>query len=153
MHDLPGHHPLTLDEGTLREPALVGRVGDALHLGLVLPHDPEARVRHPLCQLPVVGEEHQALGAKIQPSHREDPLCHAPAEQVQDRAAPFRILGRGDHTHRLEEKDVAQPPRWLQALAVDLDRIGLRIHLVPEAGRRTVDGDPAFAHELLRVAT
>jgi hypothetical protein len=146
-------HPLPFDDRAALELGAIVLVGHTPHLGHVLAQHPVARVRHPQGKLPVVGQDHQAFGVEVEAAHREDALGDLASEQIQDGRAPLGILGRGDEAARLVEQDVAQPLRRLEALPVDLHRIRAQLGLVSELRGAAVDGDPALADQIFRLAT
>jgi hypothetical protein len=149
---LAGHDALPLDDRPFGQTPLVGLVGNTPNLGLVLPRHAELRMGQPLRQITVVGQQHQALGAVVQPSHRKHSLPRANANQVEDGLPALRVVGCGDNAHGLVEQNVAQDLIQLEALAVDLDRVVLRVGLVANLGNPTVDRHSTLANQVLGIA-
>ena len=146
-------HPLPFDDRASLELGTVVLVGYAPHLDHVLAQHPVAGVRHPQGELPVVGQDHQAFGVVVEAAHREDPLGDLAPEEVQYGRAPLGVLGCSNKAARLVEQDVAKPLRGLEAFPVHLHRVGAQLGLVSELRGAAVDGDPALADQLLRLAT
>ena len=150
--DLVRDYPLALDNRSLLQPGAIISVRDAPNLGHVLAQHPVTGVRHSEGKLPVVGQDHQAFGVVVEPAHGEDPLGDLATEQVEDRRPPLRVLRRRHKPPRLVEKDISQALRGLEALPVDLHRVGAQVGLVSQFRGAAVDGDPALADQLLSLA-
>jgi hypothetical protein len=109
-------------------------------------------VRHPQCELAVVGEDDQALRTVVEAADGENALAHLAAESIEHRRTAFGVVVGRDHTGRLVEQDVAQRLRRPEALAVDLDRVAGEVGLIAQLGRSAVDGHAPFPDPTLRVA-
>jgi hypothetical protein len=147
-----GDDPLALDERAPGELGPVYFIGHALHLGEVLPQHAVARVGHAQRELAVVGEDDQTLRTVVEATDREHALAHLAAEGIEHRRTAFGVVVGRDHTGRFVQQDIAQRLRRPEALAIDLDRVGGKVGLVPELGRPTVDGHAPFPDPILRVA-
>jgi hypothetical protein len=99
----------------------------------------EARVREPVRQLSVVGEEDQSFALKVQSSHREE----TPRQRHQVAYCLAVPLGRerGDDAPRLVQGDVKMCFRAGKPAAINPDIVPRRVGLAPQCGRLAVDGD------------
>ena len=124
------------DDGGRRPPALEGHaaaqpiegalLGHAAHAGVVLALDLVARVQQTRGEVPVVGEQQQALRVVVEAAHRVDVLAHL-RQQVEHRRPLLRVLPRGHVAARLVEEDVAVARGDAHALAVDADVVMRRV--------------------------
>ncbi|SIJ35147.1 Uncharacterised protein [Mycobacteroides abscessus subsp. abscessus] len=104
-------------------------------------------------QLPVVGEQDEALGVGVEASDVEDPLG-AVADVVAEVLAPLGVLHRRDDPGGLVEREVDLLRARRDPQGVDVDRLGLRIDAGAELGDDVpVDLDPSVEDELLARAT
>jgi hypothetical protein len=146
------HDPATLDRRAPRNPGASLFIRDTLHLRQVFAKHAVPGVRDPHGEVAVVGQNHQPFGEEIEPPNRVEPLVDPAAQQGEHSRAPLRVFGGGDETRRLVEKDVAKPLRQTQTLAVDLDRVALKVSPVAELRPPAVDRHPALADHLLGFA-
>ncbi|HQT94716.1 MAG TPA: hypothetical protein PK435_08795 [Thermoanaerobaculaceae bacterium] len=151
QREIVGDDPLALDIRAPRELGPVRLIRHALHFGEVLPQNAVARVRHPQCELAVVGEDDQTLRTVVEAADGKHALPYLATESIEHRRTAFGVVVGRDHAGRLVEQDVAQRLRRSEALAVDLDRIVRKIGLVAKLGRMPVDGDASLADPILRV--
>ena len=101
----------------------------ALDLGEVLLLDAVARVREPVGQLAVVGEQQQPLGVGVEPADRE----HAGLgrDEVDDGGSAVGVLGRRHDTGRLVQEVV--------------DEVGARATTAPSTSRTSTSAIDARA--------
>ncbi len=79
-----------------------------------------------MCQLPVVGDQQQALAVGVEPPDVEQAGCVV-GHQVRDgRSAPV-VRHRRQHPDRLVQREVNQARLGHDPCAVDLDDRGLRV--------------------------
>ena len=101
-------------------------------------------------ECPVVGQEDESLGGKVEPAHGVDAGSDPGSYEIQHRLAPFRIANRRNDVTRLVEQHVDRPLRTLNAGVVDLDGITSGVRLGAELGndapvdRHTPLGDEVF---------
>jgi hypothetical protein len=142
-----------LDHHAAPQPLEGALVRHAPHSRAVLALDLLARVQQARRQVPVVGEQQQALRVVVEPAHRIDVLPHL-GQQVEDRRPALGVLPRRHVAARLVEQDVAVPGGCAHALAVDADvvagRIGSRakfedgdaVHHDPSGHNQRLRGSP-----------
>jgi len=139
--------PAAVERNALPQPPQRLLVGHAGHARLVGALDSMTRMSEPRCQIPVVGEEQQALGVVVEPAHRIHVLAH-PVQQVDHRSAALRIGTRRDETSRFVEQDVALALGGRQPSAVDADVVGVGVGLGAHLlHRRAVQRDAAVGDE------
>ena len=108
-----------------------------------------AGAEEPVGQLAVVGQQQQALGVLVQPSHRRQiDAAQLRREKLQHRGLAA-ILGGGQHPSGLVQQDVGVPAEG-QRLAADGEGGGSRVVLLlGGGGGDTVDQHPPLPHQLL----
>ena len=119
-----------------------------VHLGVVDARHLVARVRDALREGPVVGQEDEALGGHVEPSHREEPghLRH----EGHDRGPALGVLARGDDAAGLVEDQVDERLGGLDPDPVHPHVVALEVRLRAQlAHDLAVDHDPALEHQLL----
>ena len=122
---------------------LAGHLGDVGLVHLV------RRVRQPLREVAVVGQDDQPGGVGVEPADVEEPLGPV-GDHVGQRAAALGVGHRRDHAARLVEHEVDVRRDRRQPLAVDPDHRGARVDLGAEPGDDlAVDLDHAGEHQLL----
>ncbi len=137
-----------LEDDPLAQAIELRLVRRPLHLHLVGLVAAVARMRDPLRELAVVGEQQQALGLVVEPPHRDQGLAPVLRHELNDRRPPGIVLDRGQVAARLVQQQVAMRSDALDLLVVDLDRVDGRIGLLAEHGDPSVDGDPPLAHQV-----
>jgi hypothetical protein len=145
-------HALPLEHRAAGQVRAVRLVRHPLDLGVVLAQHAVARVRHAQRQLAVVGKQHEPFRVEVEAADRKDPLRNPSAHEVEDGRSPLGIVRGSDASDRLVEQQVAQRLGGLEALAVELDRVGGGIGLVTKGGGPPVDRDPALANHRFRIA-
>jgi len=115
------------------------RAVDARHL--------ERRVREPVRELAVVGEQEQPGRVRVQAADRVEPL--AAAHERDDRRAPLRVLRGADVAGRLVERIDHVAALEGDPGAVDRDRVLLPHVACRVAHDLATDGHAAGEHELL----
>ena len=145
-------------------------LGDGAEDGHPGPHAPDKLVCHRLVhghqvlflvivarpqdlvhQIPVVGEEDEALGVLVEAPYGED--AGAVVDEIDYVVLLPRLCG-GDYAHRLVQHDEDQAVRFarLYHLTVDLDQIPGK-HLIADPGPLAVDVDMALLDEAVGLAT
>ena len=108
-----------------------------------------AGMQQPLGQRPVVGEQQQPLGVPVQPPHGIDP--HAAVLYQLRRRAPSPLVRQGgDVAPGLIEHDVHMTGGTADGSSVHRHGVRLRVSLVADVCRPSVDCDPSCGDPLLR---
>src|SRR5262245_13231957 len=143
--DRPGDPVLQLDP-PLQSRELTVR-GRAVDLGQVLLLDLEPRVREPVRELAVVGQQQEALGVPVEPPDREH--VHVLRKQVGQVPFGVRVAHRGRDAPGLVEREGPQRRIDVDPRAVDADLILRWIHAVAERRGLPVDLDAPGDDQLL----
>ncbi|MPN63339.1 hypothetical protein SDC9_211097 [bioreactor metagenome] len=101
-----------------------------------------AGMEQPLGHSPVVGQQQQALGIQIQPTHRPHP--HTAVRHQLGHVLAALLVGQGGHIAsglvQHQPGGCLHPP---DGLSVHCDTVPLRVGPVPQPGRLTVHRHPA----------
>ena len=136
-----GRGSTALDHDAAPEALELTFLGHAADARVVLAFDLVAGMEQARRELPVVGEQQQALRVVVEPAHRVDVLAHL-RQQVQHRRPALGILPRGHVPARLVQQDVAVARRHAHALAVHADVVAGRVG----SGAQFEDGGPVHRH-------
>ena len=93
----------------------------AFDLGLVDLLHLVARVREPVCELPVVRQQERAGRVRVEPADRDD--ARHGRDELDDGRPPVRVARRRHDAGGLVEQHVGEPLRY-QRPPVELDRVG-----------------------------
>ena len=132
------------------------RLGDfrgrpAVHQGGVAAGDAIPGMGEPVNRVSVTGEQEEAGGHHIEPTHvgQSGPVSN----EVEDRTPALFILGGGDNTERLVEGEPAVADSGM-SFAADGNPMAIRIDLGAELRRDLpIDLDPAIRDQRFRGAT
>jgi hypothetical protein len=103
-------------------------------------------VREPVRERPVVRHHQEALGIRVEPTHREEPGRRLP-HKVHHPRASGRVGVRADDARGLVEDPVFEPLRR-QPPAVEANVLSRRVGLRPRLGHHpAVHADAAFGDE------
>jgi hypothetical protein len=106
-------------------------------------------MEHGLGDVPVVGEEEQALGIEVQATHREQALTQCLRRQeIEHGRSSLGIPRAGDDATRLVQDPVGSRLRD-DGTSVQRDLVLLRVCGRSEGSGDTVDADASGAYQLL----
>ena len=135
--------------GCPAQPSQRGLIDHPGHLGQVGLRHLVRRVGEPVPELPVVGQDQQALGVGVQAADVEQPDL-ALGHELGQVASTLGIVQRRDHTPGLVQHPVHVPAGRRDPGAVDPHHVGVRIDAEPLlADLLPVHLDPALADQLL----
>jgi hypothetical protein len=128
--------------------------GGAEHAHRVTPRNLIARMGEAMRELAVIGEQHEATGREVQPTHHH-PAPRGGGQQLKNSRAPFRVVAGTHHIGRLVHTN--HPPGasgsglGVARLAVDRDAVA-DINALAQYGGLVVHGDATGAHQRLDFA-
>lgn len=125
-----------------------------LYLDLVDLGTAKPRVRDPLSELAVGGEQQQALAVEVEAPDRKKRAVQTCGQQVEHRRAPFGVAHGRHEAGWFVEHEVALAmlsPR-ADSFAIDFDRVFGQIDLLSGLRDSTIDRHPTFADQLFDLA-
>ncbi len=81
-----------------------------------------------LCEIPMIGQQHEPFTIEVQPPDRKDPHRH-PVQEILHGWTPFGVVESGHDIFGFVQDEVNIGLSGPQVLAVDLDVISVGIHL------------------------
>jgi hypothetical protein len=146
--DLARLRPTAINGDACLELGDAVRVRAALQLHLVSARDGRRARHQEIRQIAIVGQDHQAGGVKVQPSHRIDALLDALHQGNNGRTA-LRIFDRGNISNGLVDQQIEVFGGLSQQATVHANVILLQVGFRPELGHGlSVNGDAAFQNDL-----
>lgn len=103
-----------------------------------------------ICEIPVVGEKEEPLGVPVKATNRVH-LSSQGADQVGNQGAASGVCLRAEIPDGLVEDQVETRSPGPDRLAINGDRLAVRVGLAPEGvDHPTVDGYPSLTDQAFR---
>lgn len=130
-----------------------GIVEHALDLDQIGFRDMVAWMEQRLCEIPMIGQQHEPFTIEVQSPDGKYPHRH-PVQEILHGWTPFGIVESGHDIFGLVEDEVNIGLSGPQVLAVDLDVISVRIHLGAKfLHHMAVDGHTTGCDQLFGLAS
>jgi hypothetical protein len=108
-------------------------------------------MRQAVCQIAIVGQQHQSFALCVKAANRED--AHVVRDELEHGRPSVRIACGRDHPHRFVQEEVAMGIgrlRDVDDLPIDRNNIAIRIGTRAEFAHDTaIHGDPSLQDHVL----